>query len=149
VLLLLFMYQTAYFWPALQLPVVEGGGAAVAVSIALMFYGMFGLLFLYFGLRGPVFSVRLDDAGLSGGIGPSAIVLLDEVSEVVAVTRHGTPTQYQVLDARGQKRISWFAASRFMKMRPTRHAQAITPKELAALVARRSGKPLVSREEER
>ncbi len=102
---------------------------------------------LIMGIRGVRSSVRLDSTSVSIGERNRRITLhLANVGGIIALQRGGVTTRYQVLDSDQVPVIGWNAQQRGSVVKPSRsQMQEVLPDELAALVAKRTGKPVERR----
>ena len=102
---------------------------------------------LIMGIRGVRSSVRLDSTSVSIGERNRRITLhLANVGGIVAFQRGGVTTRYQVLDSDQVPVIGWNAQQRGSVVMPSRsQMHEVLPDELAALVAKRTGKPVERR----
>jgi hypothetical protein len=125
------------------LPQVSGALGS-ALAFLLMLYGLTGLALLLVAQDYASSTVRADAVGVTRRIGKASTSLAwDDIERVSASSRRGRMSAYSVTGNLGRTIISWPAQSSALRaLMPAPDAMPVTPEELAALVASRSGKAL-------
>jgi hypothetical protein len=132
------------FRPATDLPAPTPIFAPLLDILLLFFYGGSGLLLVTTAIRLYGFEVRAVAQGISRGLGRQVTNLRwDGVERLVGRTRNGRIIAYLVTGELGKTQVGWSAgATWYLRITTPPGGEAITPDEMAALVARESGQPL-------
>jgi hypothetical protein len=120
-------------------------GLASLLTVWLAFFGFVGVVMLYSVIFFPNTVIRADTAGLHSRPTRrnSSFLPWASIEEIAARMRHGTVNDYVVRGDAGRVVINWSARrSLVVDETPSDGALPISPDELAALVVKRSGKPL-------
>lgn len=146
--LLILTTNLAIILPLPMLPTTPTGMNTVLV-VVLGFYGVFGVALVGAALRRRPATFRTDAAGISMIRGVIPVVLTwRDVAAIVARVRRGKIDSFAVKDSAGKRVFAWPARSTALRIiLPAKGAQPITPEELAALVAKRSGHEIETEDE--